>query len=240
MTKPSLLNVGLALAVSAVALQAPAAFAQTMQGAPSSGSSTTTTTTTAPSTAGGTILSRADQQILKDLAMEHMNEIDMAKTALSKSQNPDVKNFAQHMIDDHTRSLQDVQQLAQAKAVTLPSELDSRHKAGQNRLSSLSGDELDRRYLDQAGVAEHREDHRMLQQAQARATDAEIKSLAAKNLAVEDQHLAMAQRSQAALGGRSSMGTSGSTGTGESGATTMPNSPNVRPNPANQPNPPKY
>ncbi|UUZ57184.1 DUF4142 domain-containing protein [Massilia sp. H-1] len=79
-----------------------------------------------------------------------MAEIEAARTAQTKSQSEQVKNFAQQMIDDHTRALNDVKQLAQARGVTPPTELDRKHKAKNARMAALSGEAYDRAYLSQA------------------------------------------------------------------------------------------
>lgn len=157
--------------------------------------------TTAPgsgqtsSGAGSTAsLSRSDRKVIIDMAMANMAEIASARTAQTKSQNEQVKNYAQQMIDDHTRALGDVQQLAQSRGVTLPTELDRTHKAKADRMAALSGDAFDRAYMAQAGVSDHKKVHDKLRQAQTRAKDPEVKALVARILPVVDQHLNSAEQ----------------------------------------------
>jgi putative membrane protein len=161
---------------------------------------------------GATSLSRTDKKMLMDMAQANMAEIEEARLAQSKSQNEQVKNFAQQMIDDHTKALDDIKQLAQTKGVTLPTELDSSHKAMTRKLSSLSGDAFDRSYMAKAGVADHKKVHGMLNSAQARAKDPELKALAARTLPVVDQHLNSAQQlnKDTARGSSKTQGTTGS------------------------------
>jgi putative membrane protein len=144
------------------------------------------------SASGGT-LNKADQKILQDLAQANMAEIESAKLAQSKSENEQVKNFARQMIDDHTQALNDVQQLASAKGVKLPGELDSKHQAMENKLGSMTGEAFDRAYLTRAGVSDHQKVDKMLKLAEARATDSDLKALAAKMLPTVEQHLNSAQ-----------------------------------------------
>lgn len=134
-------------------------------------------------------LSRADRRMLIDLAQANMAEIEASRMAQTKSQSEQVKNFAQQMIDDHTRALGEVQQLAQAKGVTLPAELNRLHRTKAKRLGALSGEAFDRAYMAQAGVADHKKTHSLLRQAQTRAKDPDLKALAARTLPVVDQHL---------------------------------------------------
>jgi len=164
-------------------------------GTTSTGQQTTGTTGTTTSGMGtASTLSRSDRKMVTDMAMANMAEIELARTAQTKSQNEQVKNFAQQMIDDHTKALNEVQQLAQAKGVTLPAELGRTHKAKADRLGRLSGEEFDRAYMAQAGVEEHKKTHDKLSQVQARAKDPDVKALAARTLPIVDQHLNSAQQ----------------------------------------------
>lgn len=136
----------------------------------------------------GTV-SSADRKIVTDLAMANMAEIELARNAQGKSQSDQVKKYAQQMIDDHTKALGEVQQLAQTKGITLPSTLDRAHKAKADKLAAMSGDGFDRAYMAQAGVSEHKKTHSMLTKAQARAKDADIKALVTRMTPTVDQHL---------------------------------------------------
>ena len=153
---------------------------------------------------GSSTLSKADSKGITDMAMVNMAEIEMGKLAQSKSQNPEVKTYAQQMIDDHTKALQEVQTVAQAKGVTLPTELDAKHKAMSAKLEKLSGDAFDREYMKVGGVASHKEAHKLLQKNQKSAKDAEVKGLATKMLPTVEQHLKAAQQMPAAKSGTTS------------------------------------
>lgn len=161
-------------------------------------------------------LGRADQRLVTELAQTNLAEIEAAKVAQGKTQNQEVKNFAQKMIDDHTKALQEVQQLAQAKGLTLPTEPDSTHKKMQQKLATLSGDAFDRQYVAQSGVSDHKKAHALLQRVQAKAKDADLKALAAKLQPTVDQHLSSVQQMNANMkaSGKKSSGTAaGSSGT---------------------------
>jgi putative membrane protein len=154
--------------------------------------------TGAAATAGS--LSKADQKMIMDMAQGNMSEIETAKLAQSKSQNDQVKTFAQQMIDDHTKALAEVQQLASSKGVTLPTEPDKKHKAIADKLGGLSGAAFDKSYMKQAGLADHKKMHSLLATAQSKAKDPDIKALAAKLMPTVDQHLKAAQQMGSAKG----------------------------------------
>ena len=216
----------------AVQAQSPQSSATTttegkQTASPSTGSTQATTTGTSGQAAGAQFV-KSDQRLLIDLAQANLAEIEAARLAQDKTQNQEVKNFAQQMINDHTKALQEVQQLAQARGVTLPTEADAKHKRMAQRLSGLSGDAFDRRYLAQSGVADHKKTHALLERVQGRAKDAELKALAARLQPTVDQHLNSVQQLSATVakgaGKTDSAGASGTQGTQGSGSTeTKPN-----------------
>lgn len=144
-------------------------------------------------------LSKGDRHILEQLAQANMAEVAAGKIALDKASKPEVKHFAQQMVDDHTKGLQAVQDVARSKNVTLPSEPDARHRKIAERLNGLSGDAFDRAYLKLAGVHDHNEAHKFVVSAQKKASDADVKALAAQLQPTVDQHL---QTVQAMVGGK--------------------------------------
>jgi putative membrane protein len=147
---------------------------------------------TGTATAAGA-LSKADQKIVMDMAVANMAEIEAGKMAVGKTQNADVKAFAQKMIDDHTKALGDVTTLAQSKGVTLPTELDAPHKAMAAKLDKLSGDAFDKAYMKDAGVSDHTKVHAKLKGFAAKAKDADVKALASKMMPTVEEHLTMAK-----------------------------------------------
>jgi len=153
--------------------------------------------------AGGAKLSAADQKAIKDMAMADMAEVETAKLALSKSQNAEVKAFAQQMVDDHGQALQKVQSVAQARGVTLPTEPDAKHKAMAAKLEKLSGDAFDKQYMANAGVKDHTEVHAKLVADAKKIKDPDVKALADQHLPVVEQHLKAAKQMPAAKSGTS-------------------------------------
>lgn len=193
---------------------------------------------------GAAKLSKADQRMLEQLAQGNMAEIEAGKIALEKSQNADVKAFAQKMVDDHGKGLQEVQAVAQAKGVTLPSEPDAKQKAMAKQLNGLSGEAFDRGYLTQAGVSAHKAMHALVQRVQSKAKDADVKALGAKLEPTVAQHRTQVTQMHAGMradtaSGASGMGATGSgagSAAGKRGAKADPTSGNTD-HPANPQNP---
>jgi putative membrane protein len=144
-------------------------------------------------TPAASALNKADQKIVMDMARANMAEVEAGKMAVSKSQNAEVKAYAQRMIDDHTKALNDVTTLAQTKGVTLPTEVDAKHKAMAAKLGKLEGEAFDREYMKQAGVSDHTKVHAMLKKESARAKDPDVKALAMKMMPTVEEHLTTAK-----------------------------------------------
>jgi putative membrane protein len=138
-------------------------------------------------------LSRGDAGMLRDIAQANMAEIETARVALEKSQNADVKKFAQMMVDDHTKGLADVKALASAKGADLPDGVDAKHKANMVEFKTIKGDTFDKQYMKHAGVGDHEATLKLLKKTQAEAADADLKALATKMMPVVETHLKHAQ-----------------------------------------------
>jgi putative membrane protein len=138
-------------------------------------------------------MSGADKGMLEDIAQANLAEIATGQLALQKGQSAQVKSFAQMMVDDHTKALGEVRQLASAKGVRLPDEPDLKHKAKSKVLEMSEGDNFDRRYISHAGVGDHKSTLDLLQKTQSRAKDPELRALATKMQGVVRGHLQQAQ-----------------------------------------------
>ena len=149
----------------------------------------------------GAKLSASDEKAVKDMAMADMAEVETGKLAVNKSQNAEVKAFAQQMIDDHGQALSKVQALAQARGVTLPTELDAKHKAMSAKLEKLSGDAFDKAYMAGAGVKDHKDTKAKLASDAKKIKDPDVKALADQHMPVVEQHLKSAQQMHMAKSG---------------------------------------
>ncbi|MDQ0607430.1 putative membrane protein [Variovorax sp. W1I1] len=139
-------------------------------------------------------LAAADASMLKDIAQANMAEVETGKLALEKSTNPEIKKFAQMMVDDHSKGLADVKTLASAKGTELPDGPDVKHKATALEFKALSGDMFNSRYAKQAGVGDHEATEKLLKKTQAEAKDADLKALAGKMLPIVQGHLQHARQ----------------------------------------------
>lgn len=203
---PSLLGVAALTLVFGVpslhAQSAPDSQSSGSSGAAAGQSATGTDTGASGSSSGASAksatapISKSDRSLIQQISISNMAEIEAGKLAQNQSKNEQVQKFAQQMVDDHTKAQDELQQLAKANNVTVPTELDAKHKAQIKKLSGLSGEQFDKRYVAEAGGKDHKETRRLLQKAQTSAQNLELKAWAEKTLPTVEQHLTMAQQIQ--------------------------------------------
>jgi putative membrane protein len=161
-------------------------------------SQTATPAASSPAVATPAELTGADKTLLKDLAAGNRAEVQAGQLALEKSQNPEIRKFAQSMIDDHGKALTEVEGLALQKNVKLPDTIGVMHKTKELALKALSGQAFDTQYAKRAGVGDHESTVKLLKKIQTNGKDADLKALADKLLPAVEHHLEMARQLQAA------------------------------------------
>jgi putative membrane protein len=155
---------------------------------------TSTATATTTGATGGTVsaLSPDDKEFMSKAGVGGLAEVKMGNLALAKASSADVKSFGQRMVSDHSKANEELQQLATAKGVALPTELDGEHKGALDHLTSLSGAEFDKAYM-QHMVADHEKDVSEFEKASTSASDSDLKAWAGKTLPTLKDHLQLAQ-----------------------------------------------
>jgi putative membrane protein len=93
-------------------------------------------------------VSRGDQDFVHDAAIAGMAEIDMARMALDRSRDANVKKFAQMMIDDHTKAGNDLKSVAMRHRIEVPAQVDDDHRDKAEALGKKSGAEFDQAYAE--------------------------------------------------------------------------------------------
>jgi len=148
-------------------------------------------------------LSRQDARSLRDMGEADMAEVQTGKLAAQKASSPEVKKFAQHMVDEHGKGLSEGEALARSKGMQPPSAPSKKHQSALKKMESMSGEEFDRAYMQQM-VKDHEDTLKKLRAAAKGAKDPEIRAAAAKKEPIVSQHLQMARslsKGGAAAGG---------------------------------------
>jgi putative membrane protein len=127
-------------------------------------------------------------KFVEKAARQGMTEVEASKLALQKSNNEDVKSFANHMIKDHTQANNDLTSIASSKNLTVPTDPDLLHKAAIKRLSSKSGAEFDRAYAQQMSKDHDKTVALFRSASSASAVDPELQAFAKKTLPTLEHH----------------------------------------------------
>jgi putative membrane protein len=90
------------------------------------------------------------EDFVQKAATSDMFEIQSGQLAATQAENDDVKSFGQKMVDDHTKTSEELKQLVEGGKVQtqLPTELDQEHKADLDQRQQVKGSEFDRTYTN--------------------------------------------------------------------------------------------
>jgi len=119
-------------------------------------------------------------------------EVNLGKLAQDKSADDGVKQFGQHMVQDHGNAGKDLDLIVSKKGAMLSSEPTAHQQRELNKLSKLSGPEFDKAYASLM-VRAHKADLKEFKNAAQYAEDADLKAFAAKTVPMIEDHLKMAQ-----------------------------------------------
>jgi putative membrane protein len=139
-----------------------------------------------------------DEVFAKTVAISDMFEVQSSKLAADKAQNRELKEFADHMIQAHTKTSKELASLVKGTTgsrsgdIMLPKELDQKHASKLKQLQSISGASFDKAYRD-AQVQAHEEAVQLFSSYVQDGRDQDLKNWAAKTLPELREHLKMIQ-----------------------------------------------
>jgi putative membrane protein len=131
----------------------------------------------------------ADKTFIKDASEGSLAEVNFAKLALEKSQDPNVRKFAQKMITDHEKLIADMKPFA-AKYHVTPSGTPIMDHAKYQELKLKSGTDFDRAYVE-AMVKDHHDDLKKFMDEENSTADPDLKATVAKGEKVVMEHTMM-------------------------------------------------
>jgi putative membrane protein len=141
----------------------------------------------------------ADKLFVVMAAIDNEFEIQSAQAAQQKSQNDQVKQVAQKMVDDHTKAKQQLQQVAQQLQVQLPEQLPRMKQATLQVMNALPADQFDKHYMAHLQSQHARDVTKFNATAQLSQND-QVKQFAQQQLPVLQQHFAHVNQTAQALG----------------------------------------
>jgi putative membrane protein len=198
--------------VSTLLLSGGLLFAQ----APTSSSDTGSSAKPATAKKSAGTRAVADNTFAKKAAEGGLTEVELGKLATEKASNPDVKAFGQRMVDDHSKANDQLKGIAGQQNITLPTDLNAKHKAERDRLSKLSGEAFDHAYINHM-VLDHKKDIAEFQKEANSGKNDAIKNFASQTLPTLQDHLKQAQDAQ-----KSAKASAANTGKGTSASADHP------------------
>lgn len=130
-----------------------------------------------------------DKQFIRSAAEGGLAEVKLGLLATQKG-GPEVKEFGQKMVDDHTAMNKDMGNVADALGVMLPKKPSKDAQAEYDKLNGLSGDAFDKEYLAFM-VKAHWDDLRAFRTEASVAADPGLQTEVVKSAMMIRQHAQM-------------------------------------------------
>jgi putative membrane protein len=140
-----------------------------------------------------TSLSPADKQFLVLAAQTDMTEAHKGQMAESQAARADLKKFANTLVHDHTKSYQQVRELAVKEGVSIPQGINIAKNKAIEELIRLSGSRFDQQFI-RYEITDHRRAIAVFKREANRGQDPEVRAYAAKMVPILEAHLQLAQK----------------------------------------------
>lgn len=122
-----------------------------------------------------------------------MAEVQLGQLTLQKSNNEQVKQFAQRMIDDHTKLGEQMKSVAQQIGASVPTKISKKDRTTIAKLGTLSGSAYDQAYIKDM-LKNHKQDLSDFQTEASSGQDQTVKDAASQGSQLIAQHLQMIQQ----------------------------------------------
>ncbi len=140
---------------------------------------------------------------IEDEASQNMLEQKLGKLA-QQSDNQQIKQFGQTILDAHDQAQQDLKKAADAAGVSVPDSMSQYDQAKYDGLSKLSGKTFDMAYAN-AEVGGHVSDILGDMQIANNCQDQAVKSYAQKEIPTQQKHLQMIAKAATSMAGASDL-----------------------------------
>src|SRR4051812_29218200 len=118
----------------------------------------------------GASISKGDMRSMQKMAQADMAEIAAGKVAAEKASSPEVKKYAQHMVDEHSKMLDEGSNPARGKGRSPPAGPEKKHRAARQKRRGFWGEDFDRQYMRQM-VKDHQDALKLAEKAAKDAKD---------------------------------------------------------------------
>ena len=134
-----------------------------------------------------------DKAFVKKALEGNVGEIEMGKLALQKSNDDQVKQFAQKMVDDHGKMLEELKPVAEQMGVKVPDGPSKSQMKSMEKMKALSGDAFDQAYIKDM-VKDHKKDHSDFKLEAQSTQNPQLKQLVMQSDQIIESHLQAIQQ----------------------------------------------
>ena len=139
-------------------------------------------------------LNPADKAFVTKVAGGGLYEVEVAKLAVEKANDPAVKSFATLLVDDHSAANAELKALAAMRDVKLPDTVPPEKKKVMAELGKKSGASFDQAFVKQVGIKDHEDNIKLFESASRDTKDGQLKDWVDKTLPTLKGHLGAAQK----------------------------------------------
>lgn len=129
-----------------------------------------------------------DKAFLKKAMQGNMAEVQMGQLALQKSSDDQVKQFAQRMVDDHGKMLDQMKPVAEQMGVKVPEGPSKGQMKSMEKMKGLSGDAFDKAYIKDM-VKDHKNDDSEFKQEAQSTQNPQLKQMVMQSDQIIESHL---------------------------------------------------
>ena len=144
-----------------------------------------------------------DRMFVKKALEGSMGEVQMGQLALQKSNDEQVKQFAQRMVDDHGKMMDEMKPVAQQMGVKVPDSPDKSSMKTVDKMKNLSGDAFDQAYIKDM-VKDHKGDDSDFKREAESTQNPQLKEMVMKGEQTIQSHLLTIQKIQQSKGAMAS------------------------------------
>jgi putative membrane protein len=134
-----------------------------------------------------------DKAFVKKALEGNIAEIEMGKLALQKSNDDQVKQFAQRMVDDHGKMLDELKPVAEQMGVKVPEGPSKGQMKSMDKMKALSGDAFDQAYIKDM-VKDHKGDDNDFKMEAQSTQNPQLKQMVMQSDQTIESHLQQIQQ----------------------------------------------
>jgi putative membrane protein len=139
-----------------------------------------------------------DKLFVRQASLGGRAEVELGKLAQKKASNASVREFADRMVDAHSKSNQQLLRAGRGLNPDLPRDLDPEHQSVRNELQKASGQNFDIAYIS-AQIQDHQRTANLLQWHISNGQNEALKKYSMETLPEVMEHLEHAKQNFALL-----------------------------------------